>query len=567
MKPPLVTLISCLSLVGALLLPPPVPRPNIAPLSLGVLTGNESRFSQFIDHSNPSLGSFSQRYWWDTSYWEGPGSPVVVFSPGEASAEYYSGFLTNQTIVGLYAQAVGGAIILLEHRYWGESSPFSHLSTSNLTYLTLNDSVADLAHFARHAQLPFDESGQSNAPDAPWIFVGGSYSGNLAAWLSHLSPGTFWAYHASSAPVQAIRHFWQYFTPIWEGMPRNCSKDFEKITLHIDNVLEFGSDEQVKSLKEGFGMGDVKEKGDFASKQGGWICIGRVAVHLDADIEPPDKAITSNYHRFYQMCDTIQGVRPVDLDGWGTDLWFPSGPPTSSPTSKGVGIQKALINYSAWFKHEFLPDACSNYGYEEWAQPNSTGCYDSYNKTSPFYTDHSVYNTFNRQWFWMLCNEPFFYWQTGAPSGQPSIMSRHVTPEYFERQCRLMFPNQGDTRSGLSSGKTAEDVNQLTGGWFVNTTRLIWTNGEFDPWRSGSVSSKYRPGGPQESTAETPVYLVPGGRHCNDLDTRSGERNKGVQWVQLESIAKMVGWVSEFYDEKGGRDRGNAATRMFRRAV
>lgn len=38
----------------------------------------------------------------------------------------------------------------------------------------------------------------------PWVFSGGSYSGALAAWVESTSPGTFWAYHASSAPVQAI---------------------------------------------------------------------------------------------------------------------------------------------------------------------------------------------------------------------------------------------------------------------------------------------------------------------------------------------------------------------------
>lgn len=39
---------------------------------------------------------------------------VVIFNPGEAPAEYYTGFLTNRTITGLYAQAIGAAIILIE---------------------------------------------------------------------------------------------------------------------------------------------------------------------------------------------------------------------------------------------------------------------------------------------------------------------------------------------------------------------------------------------------------------------------------------------------------------------
>lgn len=56
-------------------------------------------------------------------------------------------------------------------------------------------------------------------------------------------------------------------------------------------------------------------------------------------------------------------------------------------------------------------------------------------------------------------------------------MSRFVTPEYFERQCKLMFPDQNGVKYGLANGKTAEALNDLTDGWFVNTTRLLWVNG------------------------------------------------------------------------------------------
>ena len=88
-------------------------------------------------------------------------------------------------------------------RYWGESSPYQTLNAETLQLLTLEQSIADLVHFAKVAPLPFD-SKKSNADKAPWVFSGGSYSGALAAWIESTSPGTFWAYHASSAPVQAI---------------------------------------------------------------------------------------------------------------------------------------------------------------------------------------------------------------------------------------------------------------------------------------------------------------------------------------------------------------------------
>jgi hypothetical protein len=34
-------------------------------------------FEQLIDHENPSLGTFSQFYYYSTEFYKGPGSPVV----------------------------------------------------------------------------------------------------------------------------------------------------------------------------------------------------------------------------------------------------------------------------------------------------------------------------------------------------------------------------------------------------------------------------------------------------------------------------------------------------------
>jgi hypothetical protein len=33
-------------------------------------------FDQLIDHNDPALGTFSQRYWWSTQFYGPPGSPV-----------------------------------------------------------------------------------------------------------------------------------------------------------------------------------------------------------------------------------------------------------------------------------------------------------------------------------------------------------------------------------------------------------------------------------------------------------------------------------------------------------
>lgn len=164
-------------------------------------------FQQLIDHNDPSKGTFDQAYWYSSEYWTGPGAPVVFFTPGEVAAAGYTGYLTNRTITGLFAQAVGGANVLLEHRYWGDSSPYSELTTENFTYLTLEQSIKDTTYFANNVQLPFDSNGSSNAANAPWIMAGGSYSGALTGWVEALDPGTYWAYYATSAVVEAVGDF------------------------------------------------------------------------------------------------------------------------------------------------------------------------------------------------------------------------------------------------------------------------------------------------------------------------------------------------------------------------
>lgn len=189
-------------------LPPPLVDENFnSKVEKRAATSGSGFFEQLLDHSDPSKGTFSQAYWWSSEYWTGPGAPVVFFTPGESAAAGYTGYLTNRTITGLFAQAIGGATILMEHRYWGNSSPYSVLTTENLTYLTLENAIADTTYFANNVQLPFDTNGSSNAQNAPWVMAGGSYSGALTAWVASVDPGTYWAYYATSAVVQAIDDF------------------------------------------------------------------------------------------------------------------------------------------------------------------------------------------------------------------------------------------------------------------------------------------------------------------------------------------------------------------------
>jgi hypothetical protein len=113
-------------------------------------------------------------------------------------------------------------------------------------------------------------------------------------------------------------------------------------------------------------------------------------------------------------------------------------------------------------------------------------------------TDTSLDASINRQWYWMLCNEPFAFWQvyvsllsclsclfrsshlipSGPPAGYRSLMPHAVPVDYYQRQCDILFPRQGNTTHGSASGHTTEKLNAITQGWdYTTTARLLWTNG------------------------------------------------------------------------------------------
>jgi len=477
-------------------------------------------FEQLLDHDDPSRGTFSQFYYFSTKYWKGPGSPVILFTPGEVNATRYTTYLDVNRTTGVLAERIGAATIVLEHRYWGVSSPFDDLTTENMKYLTLENALKDMTHFANTVRLPFAQHFGSNADDVPWVVMGGSYSGALSAWLASVEPGTFWAYHASSAPVEAISDYWSYFYPVQEGMPQNCSRDVSLVIDHMDAILVNGTAQEADELKAMFRMDGIADDDFMAALENApWLWQGN-QFYTDSG--------------FFTWCDYIEDS--VNQTG------------AAVAGAEGVGLEKALAGYARWWTEVELPGFCEAYGYAEFNGTYNTACFDTYDAASPLYTDTTLSNVVDRQWVWMTCNEPFGYWQDGAPEDRPTIVSRLVTAAYWIRQCGLYFPDGPDGQTyGIRAGRTEADVNAYTGGWDIDdTTRLFYVNGGYDPWREAGVSADFRPGGPLQSSAQVPVAVVPGGFHTSDLITQNGVVNAGCKAVQERLLDQLAAWVAEY---------------------
>ena len=76
-------------------------------------------------------------------------------------------------------------------------------------------------------------------------------------------PGTFWGYVGSSATVETISNFYEYFIPTLEAMPKNCSADINAVINYVDNTLLHGARKEKQTLKDKFMLGNL-EDADFA---------------------------------------------------------------------------------------------------------------------------------------------------------------------------------------------------------------------------------------------------------------------------------------------------------------
>jgi hypothetical protein len=174
-------------------------------------------FDQLIDHDNPGLGTFKQRYWMNWEFYEpgmsrgsrcalsdidacAQGGPIILMTPGEANADGwfccnrfvvflskylisgYQGYTTNDTINGLIAQQQNGAAIIIEHRFFGLSNPYDNLTSQSLALLTIQQAIDDLVYFATTADLPMCGGDAVKPGQAPWILIGGSYAGALTSY-------------------------------------------------------------------------------------------------------------------------------------------------------------------------------------------------------------------------------------------------------------------------------------------------------------------------------------------------------------------------------------------------
>ncbi|KAL6583232.1 putative serine protease eda2 [Orobanche minor] len=237
------------------------PRRIRMPVSVSsyYLTNKEHWLNQSLDHFSPYCGiwrdhrQFKQRYYEYLDHFR-PDGPIFLRICGESAC---NGIVNDY--MGVLAKKFGAAVVSLEHRYYGKSSPFQSLTTENLRYLSSKQALFDLAVFRQYYQESLNAKLNRSSVDNPWFVFGVSYAGALSAWFRmkfpHLTCGSL----ASSAVVLSVYNFTEFDKQIGESAGQECKSVLQEITGLVDERL--GSNE--KALKTLFSAAELKDNGDF----------------------------------------------------------------------------------------------------------------------------------------------------------------------------------------------------------------------------------------------------------------------------------------------------------------
>eukprot|EP00811_Abedinium_folium_P026726 NODE_3969_length_1955_cov_1.819475.p1 GENE.NODE_3969_length_1955_cov_1.819475~~NODE_3969_length_1955_cov_1.819475.p1 ORF type:complete len:510 (+),score=161.19 NODE_3969_length_1955_cov_1.819475:173-1702(+) len=462
---------------------PPAPQPH------GAEQWNCEQLQDHFDAGNTQ--TWCQRYWVNTTHYRGAGHPVLICIGGEGPS-FQPDVVSRSThcndLLEL-APRVGAMVFALEHRFYGKSMPnVSDITTENLEkFLSSRQALADLARFHSYANKHYE------LKDAKWVTFGASYPGMLSSFARLLYPQLFHASVASSAPVLARMDFVGY----------------HEVAARSLATMEY-------------------------NVGGSALCL---AVVRDGHNKIREMLQTAKGRRALEKHFNLCGENALD-DERSVALWAGSGvipleiqgnDPTCSDENCNINMTcQSLIAASkpgsrmdalATVAQQFNGPDCMDVGYDAYLDELKS-------------TDVT---NWIRVWQFQTCKEFAFYQTCNEGSNCPYTQG-YNTLAFNLDSCQKIF--------GISPSQVEANVaksNAFYGGVRPNSTRVLFINGQVDPWHYPSVLVSPGP--------QLPTMWVPGASHhywtrpSSATDTPEGRYAKEGIW------AHVLNWLSEEDEE------------------
>ncbi|KAF9035622.1 serine carboxypeptidase S28-domain-containing protein [Panaeolus papilionaceus] len=445
-----------------------------------------------LDHfsARPTSKTFKNRFWVNSTYWK-PGGPVFLFDSGEQNAEpllpYYLQEFHGLSATMRLAKRYNGLAILWEHRFYGDSLPFpvnENTTAEQWQFLNTEQALEDVVFFANSFAKPASNGAHSqdaasatvdaattnplkqfpvHPSGTPWVMLGGSYPGIRSTHLRIRNPSTIFASWASSAPVQAQIDMSSYYKAAERSLTRNCSADWVAVTQHVDETLKSGEKDKVQDMKFELLKARLgKPGGDESAAMG--LTKEKAAQTSDVDAA----SILMDPLDFYQYYGFEASLLPFCN----------------------------LLETQNLTQPAFEGGVVAQFGIEVGLKAFLTAISELDYDSVPGNADDPVQDL---SWMWQYCSE-YGYYHRGDPTNKLSIETSFLSLDLFQQQCNQTFPK------GIPPQPRVENVNKY-GGWNMTPSNVLFTNGEFDPWRTMGLASIE-----DNSPKRTPSVVIP---KCN----------------------------------------------------
>jgi len=385
-------------------------------------------------------------------FFGGKGSPILVFIGGEGQESCTR--LSSRMYAYDLAKAHNALLVDVEHRFYGQSYPTAGMSTSELSYLTSEQALADLARIVEHIKS------EQGLQDSKVITIGGSYPGNLAAWFRLKYPSVTHASIASSAPLTAKTNFFEYMEVVASALQyfsgQACYNAFEVAAEAVANLASQGAgSDGMKQLEKDFAVcGPIKNNNDLA------ILYSDLMGNVQGTVQ------YNNEHNGVMNVTDICGIMLESSDAY----------------SQFVALSAKYRVANA--------QTCENANWEDTVAYLSATAKDPTNAGRP--------------WTYQTCNE-FGYFQTTDSKKQPFSSWKLLGLDFYKKTCAAAF-------DGWQSAPQVEWINIDYGKTHIDGTNIIFPSGTIDPWHAlGITNSTHLP-----ESSEHPLYIL-GTAHCNDL--------------------------------------------------
>ena len=212
---------------------------------------------QKLDHFNEADNrTFSTRYWVNDQYFkaEDERSPIFLYICGEWTCSPPHVNSSNAFQLGSQLNA---RLVVHEHRYYGESQPFSDdqggWSVENLKYLTVQQALADIAYF-------IDSMNEELEVSHKWVIIGGSYPGAMSAWFKSKYDTHVAASWSSSGVIHAIEEYRGYDFTVMDATRNSsllCTFNIKHVTNLVEAAITHRGAEARRALFKQFGVNNL----------------------------------------------------------------------------------------------------------------------------------------------------------------------------------------------------------------------------------------------------------------------------------------------------------------------